>query len=312
MRLSVVSYLTAFLFIGASSFLYGQNSSVKGKRVFTCTSDATDVKVDSFPTPEGAVNHYITKHMPSGFKLKAGTIEVLGNGWVVFTTHKNGQQEASQGGHVLGRVICPPDSWETYGDGTNFESKTCECNQGYVAYGDSCKRPEDIPLTEEQPEEPATEPEDECAKKSPLTPAQQKLKEKAITRLKEIVDEQNKLLANDLTRAGGKGILTKSELNHYGDKFFAGYGHALERLSAQAVAKDPFLKTVLHYNTNTEQRAAGGGPDFVGKGKLPATVEFDITTPKEAAQKVKKDDKKCYEFITYDRLTDKQGNVLDQ
>lgn len=157
MRLSSVSFFTVFLlclFVGATSILHGQSSSVKGKRVFTCTSDDAGVKADTFATAAAVVDHYIKKHMPAGFKLKAGTIEILGNGWIVFTTHKNGEQEASQGGHVRGNIICPPDSWETYGDGTNFESKTCECNQGYVAYGDSCKRPEDIPLTEE-PAEPA-------------------------------------------------------------------------------------------------------------------------------------------------------------
>lgn len=298
---SFLTFLLLTFLICLAPFLYGQNNSVKSKKVFTCQNDDAGVKVDSFPSPDGAVEHYISKHMPSGFKLKPGTIEVLENGWVVFTTHKNGEQEASQGGHVLGHVLCPPDSWVSDGAGGSFDAKVCMCNQGLVAYGDSCKRPEDIPKEEDK---------DECATKSPLTKPQQLLKEKTTARLKEVVAEENRLLANDLSRA--KQVLSPDELTNYGNKFFAGYGHALERLTDIAVKKDPFLSSVLQYITNAEQRAAGGGPDFRGKGKLPATVEFDITTPKAVAAKKKKDDKKCYEFITYDRLTDKQGNSIDE
>jgi hypothetical protein len=302
----LLSFILPIIFLGLATFSQGQNSSVNGKRVFTCQNDEAGVTVDSFPTPDGAVNHYITKHMPSGFKLKAGTIEVLENGWVVFTTHKNGQQEASQGGHVLGRLICPPDSWVSSDNGGSFYDKKCNCNQGLVAYGDQCMRPEDVPK-----EEPAEEPKDECAQKNDaLSAAQQKLKEQATQQLKKIVDQQNQLLANDLTLA--QKVLSPAELKMYGLKFFAGYGHALERLTALAVEKDPLLSKTLEYIPNKDQRAAGGGPDFKGKGKLPSSVEFDVTTQKEMDKKLKsKDEKKCYQFVVYDRLNDRQGNLLE-
>jgi hypothetical protein len=303
--LSLVACMT-LLCIAVSS--YSQNNIVNGRKVFTCMNDDAGVQVDSFPNPDGAVNHYITKHMPSGFKLKPGTIEVLENGWVVFVTHKNGQQEASQGGHVLGRILCPPDSWVSSENGGSFYDKKCNCNQGYVAYGDSCKRPEDIPKEEEPKTE---EPKDECAKKNAaLTAAQQQLKDNVTKRLKEVVDQENQLLAKDLARA--QKVLTKDELNHYGLKFYAGYGHALERLTNEAVKKDPLLSKNLEYISNRQQLAAGGGPDFRGKGKLPSSVEFDITTEKEMEKKLKtKDEKKCYQFVTYERLTDRQGNLLE-
>jgi hypothetical protein len=282
---------------------HAQNSVVKSKKVFLCQNDNAGVSIDSFSTADGAVDHYIKTHMPSGYTLKPGTIEVLENGWVVFSTHKNGQQEASQGGHVRGYVICPPDAWVSGDNGGSFADKVCYCNQGLVAYGDSCKRPEDIPKEEE--------PVDECAKQhSSLSAAQQKLKEQATQRLKAIVDKENQLLSKDLTRA--QSVLSKAELDMYGFKFYAGYGHALERLTAAAVKKDKFLNNTIEYVSNRKQLAAGGGPDFKGKGALPSTVEFDVTTQKEMERKLKsKDEKKCYQFIVYDRLTDKQGNLLE-
>lgn len=280
------------------------DQKVNSPKVYYCVSDPSDVKTDSFPTPKGAVDHYIQKHMPAGFKLKEGSIEVLENGWVVFTTHKNGQQEASQGGHVTGAVLCPPNSWLGPETGGSFASRPCYCNQGYVAYGDSCKKPEDIPQEEEQ----AEESNDECAKKNAaLSPAQQKLKEKVTKRLKEITDEQNKILANDLEKA--KTVLTGPELEMYGKKFFAGYGQAIERLVRDAAKIDKDLKDVVEHIPNSKQKNA---PDFRGKGKLPSSVEFDITTQKEMEKKLNtKEEKKCYEFILYDRLNDRQGNLLE-
>ena len=299
--------LCMLLFVcGFAAIAQEPNQKVNSPKVYFCVNDPADVKTDSFPNPKGAVDHYIKTHMPSGFKLKEGSIEVLENGWVVFTTHKNGEQEASQGGHVRGAVLCPPDSWLGPETGGSFASRPCYCNQGYVAYGDSCKRPEDIP---QEQEEQTGESNDECAKKNAaLSPAQQKLKDNATKRLQEITAKENELLSKDPTRA--KQVLTKEELDHYGNKFFAGYGHALERLTAREAAKDPLLKNVLEYVPNNKQ--AQGGPDFKGKGKLPSSVEFDITTEKEMEKKLKsKDEKKCYQFITYERLNDRQGNLLE-
>ncbi len=294
---SYFNILFILFFIGFSTFSYSQNVTVKGKIFFQCTDGENGGKIDTFPTPDGAIEHYITKHMPSGFKLKSGTVEVLDNGWVVFVTHKNGQQEASQGGHVLGHIICPPNSWVPY-EGS-FESKQCNCNQGLIAYGDSC-------MTQEEA----------CAKKSPLTEKQQLIKENVLARLKQIVDKENELLSKDLSRAqkvGGKVILDEKELNDYGKAFYMGYGQALERLAALVVEQDAELSKLIEHIPNEEQkRTRGGAPDFRGKGKLPKTFEIDITTPKQVEIKKKNDNKVCYEYITYDRLTDKQGNSIEE
>jgi hypothetical protein len=302
--LSITMAFSLFLSLG-----YCQSNTVNGKKFFQCTDGENGGKVDSFPTPDGAIDHYITKHMPYGFKLKPGTIEVLDNGWVVFVTNKNGEQEASQGGHVLGHIICPPDSWVPY-EGS-FASKKCHCNQGLVAYGDSCKRPEDIPA-----DTTAETPEDECAKRNPLTEKQKVIKDNVVKKVKEIVDRENELLSKDLSRARQVGvsvILKKGELNNYGKMFYAGYGQALERLTALAVAQDPDLNRLLEHIPNELQKnTKGGAPDFIGRGKLPKTFEIDITTPKEVEKKKLKDNKKCYEYITYDRLTDKQGIPFEE
>jgi hypothetical protein len=109
------------------------------------------------------------------------------------------------------------------------------------------------------------------------------------------------------TRADGKF--------HYSDKAWQIiYGHVIERLTAKRVAKDKTLRKYLSYIKNVDQTAGGGKPDFIGAGELPATVKFDITTNKQAASKKKMPEKKCWIFITYERLIvlDDEGDHIQR
>jgi hypothetical protein len=76
------------------------------------------------------------------------------------------------------------------------------------------------------------------------------------------------------------------------------YGHALERLVAMEVVKDPFLSQHLEYIPNVKQTAGNTG-DFRGVNGATGLV-FDVTTPGQAVKK--QNNGKDFTFITYQRL----------
>ena len=135
-----ILFFIAMLFSGTSLSAQDVSQVVKSKIVYCCT-EYHDV-TDSFPNPEGAVNHYIKQHMPEGYKLIAGSIEVINNGNVNFVTNKNGAEEATQSGHVSGYVNCVPNASPLVtGSDVAFKDKKCLCDNGYKASGDACVLP---------------------------------------------------------------------------------------------------------------------------------------------------------------------------
>lgn len=122
---------------------------VKSKIVYCCT-EYHEV-TDSFSTPDEAINHYIKLHMPEGYKLIAGTIEVFNNGNVNFQTNRNNSEEATQSGHVSGYVNCPPNASPLVESDAAFKDKKCLCDNGYKSIDDKCVLPPKITSSPAKP-----------------------------------------------------------------------------------------------------------------------------------------------------------------
>jgi len=120
----------------------------------------------------------------------------------------------------------------------------------------------------------------------PKGKADKALANEVLERFRQIAEEEYTKLSEDPTR-GGK-VLTEAEMHGVADamgpspkgklaSFRILFGHALERLIAGRVAKDPLLSKHLDYVENVDQTRPGGSGDFKGKGAL-KDVEIDVTT----------------------------------
>jgi hypothetical protein len=296
--------LTLALLIVAITSMAQQERIVADKKVFICTMSDRD----TFKTAAEGCKHWAQKHLESGYKYQEGSATTQPNGAVFCLCKKQGQSDNDQQGMIMGIIICPENASELNEEPANFESRKCQCYETYVSHNGKCVKPEDVPPPSN--DAPTAETEVDCKKQQGLTPAQEQIKNKVNERLKQIVEKANKDFAADPAVAapyfsdkeiilyGGKGLFVEGIWNR-------GYGHAIERMTADAVTKDKYLNSVLHYNTNIEQTK--GLPDFRGKGKLPETLSFDITTNKEVTTKKAKG-KDCWEFITYNRLAKADGS----
>jgi hypothetical protein len=284
---------------------------VKGKKVFICTMSDRD----TFQTAAEGCKHWAGKHLDAGYTYKEGSAKVEPNGAVFCLCTKPGQSDNDQQGMIMGIILCPENASELNIEPQKFEDRKCQCYETYVAHGEKCYKPEDVPKDSVLAKPPTKDepPLNACEMQLGLTQEQAALKKQVSTRLQEIVNRINREFANDPTIAAHPDIFSPKELAHYGEGFYKkylwyqGYGHAIERLTYKAMKNDPFLSSNLQYIPNAEQ--IGGNPDFKGKGKLPSSVSFDITTPEQVASKKTKG-KECWDFITYKRLIDEKGNKV--
>lgn len=290
-----VNRLTFLLYclIGLHQFAVAQDRIVEDRKVFICTMSDRD----TFKTAAEGCRHWAKVHLP-GYKFQEGSDVTQPNGAVKCICTKTGSGNNEQQGQIMGIIICPENASELNVTPNSFEERKCQCYQTYVSYNGKCVKPEDVP-------------EDECDAALGLTKPQVELKKQTIERLQQIVDKTNKAFARDPTIS--KKVFSKAELDHYGPGgylpylWYQGYGHALERLTAQAVAQDPLLSTTLEYIPNVQQTK--GLPDFRGKGSLPSTLSFDITTEGQVDKKKTKG-KECWEFILYKRLVNADGTKV--
>jgi hypothetical protein len=272
---------------------------VEGKISFACMwSPHLESFDNNFSTAEAAVQHYIT-HMPTGYTLKAGTIEILDNGWVTFITKKTGETDGHQAGKVLGKVLCTDHSYQMEWD--PLSTRKCMCDNGYVAKGSKCY-------------------EDVCGTQQQLTGDEVNTRNEVLKRLREKVNQVNQEFAAKGIPTDKKSIekifitkdaYQKAILDSRNPKLWpALYGKVIEGMTAMAVENDTYLNDLLKYIPWDEQIKPGGGPDFKGKGELPERVEFDVTTNDNADSKMNNPAKQCYQFATYSRLIDNYNTPI--
>lgn len=289
-----------FTFISAQGFAQDDNIQeriVENRKVFICTwSDR-----DTFKTAEEGCKHWAEKHLPAGYKSVSAT--VTENGAVRCLCKKSGAGDNEQQGQIMGIILCPEyaSSYSKNND-NNYKDLACLCYEGYKAKGNTCEK-------------------DTCADLAKM--GEDGLKEWARKRLQRFCDEENEAfrknpsgsinpkneppIINNSEIAGWMQLGSKKAAN--GQETYADfvwnmvYGHVLERMISRRVEKDECLKKYITYVKNSAQmKEEGTNPDFRGKGKLPAGVEYDVTTPEQAMKKMQKPEKAHFVFITYNRL----------
>lgn len=288
-----------------------QMNIVMSKKVYVCTK----CESDTFQTASDGCRHWASKHLEAGY-YSQGKPEVQNNGAVKCICKKAGAPDNDQQGNIAGVILCPDHASVVYEETTGFDGKKCQCDEGYVAAGNQC-----LELQHSTAVEEAAEPG--CDQLLKLSKEQVALRNKAVRRLQEIVSDVNKKFAQEPSIAAK--LFDSSELKAYADvqeqgkgfKWYLLYGQAVERLAAEEAKKDPFLKTVVIHIPNKEQikKQKAGVPadnmDFKGTGALSSKVCFDVTTPGSVFSKMKEEQKKCWEFITYERLINLDGSPVD-
>jgi|GEM_PF-6466286 len=280
--------------------------TVEGKKYYECTQGASahDANfTNNFSTPEAAVDHYISAHMP-GYQLKAGSIEIMDVGWVNFHTHKKNQptkELAQQAQKVDGKVACPEFSDQI--SSQPFPTRRCQCDNGYVAKGSKCY-------------------EDTCGTHQGLTSSEVAMRNEVTKRLREIVSQVNQEFATNGIPSDKESIkmifknndaYQKAIQNASNPKLWpALYGQVIEGMTAMAVENDTYLASKLKYVPWDEQIKPGGGPDFKGQGELPERVQFDVTTNDNADSKMNNPSKQCYQYATYNRLVDGYNQPINK
>lgn len=270
---------------------------VESRKVFICSMSDRD----TFKTAEEGCKHWVQKHLPAGYKYSSSTVSE--NGAVKCICKKSGEADNDQQGMIYGIVICPELAVEySKNNDNNFNEMVCICPEGYVGNGKICEK-------------------DSCGDYK--TMGEDGLKEWARATLQRFCNEENEAFMNNPGQATNPKneppILTNGEISNwlnwgskiaangsqtYSDKIWPMvYGHTIERMVARRVEKDKCLKEYLTYVKNSAQMNENGtNPDFRGKGKLPGTIEYDVTTPEEVINKMNDPKKAHFIFITYTRL----------
>lgn len=256
---------------------------------------------DTFKTAQDACIQWGQVTLPQGYTYHSYNMNENGGCQCIFK--KPGSADNDQGGQVWAIIVCPENA-STYnkGQGNNINDVVCVCNTGYKPNGSKCEL-------------------DTCGQYENM--GEEALKSWAQAKLQKFCDEENEAFKNDPAGAmhpqNAPPILTDGEKMQWlswGSKIAANgnqtysdkvwnmvYGHAIERLVARRVEKDKCLKEYLTYVKNSSQmKEEGTNPDFKGKGKLPATNEFDITTAEQVMVKMNDPKKAHFIFITYTRL----------
>jgi hypothetical protein len=274
-----------------------QKRIVESRKVFICTMSDRD----TFKTAEEGCKHWAEKHLPAGYKYNSLTVSE--NGAVKCICKKPGNADNDQQGKIYGIIICPEYSYVySKNNDDNYKELACACYSGYLPDGKICVK-------------------DSCADYEKM--GEDGLKGWITNKLQQFCNEENEAFKNDpegkINPKGEPPIITNNEAatwadwggkiapngnKTYSDKVWPMvYGHAIERMVARRIEKDECLKKYVAYVKNTNQmKEEGTNPDFKGKGKLPAEVEFDITTAEEASKKMNDASKAHFIFITYSRL----------
>lgn len=289
--------LSCMLFQHIASAQTIEERTVESRKVFICSMSDRD----TFKTAIDGCKHWVQKHLPSGYTYSSST--VTENGAVKCICKKPGNADNDQQGMIYGIVVCPElaVSYSKNND-NNFNELVCICPEGYVGNGKICEK-------------------DSCSDYK--TMGEDGLKEWARAKLQRFCDEENEAFRSNPGEAinppNEPPVLSDAEVMHWlewgpkiatnGNKTYSDkvwpmvYGHAIERMIARRVEKDKCLKDYLTYVKNSSQmNEEGTNPDFRGKGKLPGTIEYDVTTPEEMAKKQANPKKAHFLFITYSRL----------
>lgn len=256
---------------------------------------------DTFKTAKDACIQWGQIRLP-GYTYSTYNMNESGGCQCIYTNN-NGGANNDQGGQVWAIIVCPENaSTYTKGSENKIDNVVCVCNTGYKPNGKVCEL-------------------DTCGAYENM--GEEGLKSWAQAKMQRFCDEENEAFKNDPAGATHPQkeppILTDGEKMQWlswGSKIAANgqqtysdriwpmvYGHVIERLVARRVEKDKCLSAYLTYIKNSAQnKEEDNNPDFRGKGKLPGTNEFDVTTGEQVTRKMNDPKKANFIFITYSRL----------